>query len=265
MNKKALVGLSNMIGVVSIVLLVYWVFVYICITVFGFKVFRENLTETFYLSVLGILALMAAALMVNIMFNLTRIAERHNRDEVSGENRSFKRLGLVFGLSFPLVLALLYGGDYLTSSKKERKLVSAAKSIIESNLDKSTTLVNYSFTEEWLLQANDILNLYGGTDTHFPNVFVIVADSIDGSEVFLGFQDYYGWLNDTISPSKMSFLQKTTEAEREYLTTVFQGNNDDVRFSAHDGHYELFYPYFKNGKKIVFYLSEYQRYGKIGS
>jgi hypothetical protein len=62
MNNKALVRLSNIIGIISILLLVYWVFVFISIQVFGFKVFRENLTETFYLSVLGILALMFGAL-----------------------------------------------------------------------------------------------------------------------------------------------------------------------------------------------------------
>jgi hypothetical protein len=82
MNNKALVRLSNIIGIISILLLVYWVFVFISIQVFGFKVFRENLTETFYLSVLGILALMFGALIINVMFNLTRIAEKLNQDNV---------------------------------------------------------------------------------------------------------------------------------------------------------------------------------------
>ena len=40
MNNKALVRLSNVIGIVSIILLVYWTFIFISITVFGVKVFR---------------------------------------------------------------------------------------------------------------------------------------------------------------------------------------------------------------------------------
>lgn len=265
MNNKTLVRLSNIIGITSIILLVYWVFIYISITVFGLKVFRENLTETFYLSVVGILALMFGALIINVMFNLTRIAEKHNQDDVINAKTKSKKLGLIFGLSFPVVFGLLFGGDYLTSNKKEKMLISSAKSIIESNIEKSNKLVDYSFDVKWILETDDILDLYSKTDKHFPYVSVIVADSIDKSQIFLGFRDYYGKLNDTIPPNKKDFIHQTTKEEREYLTNVFYKNFDGVRFSASDGRYELFYPYFKKGKIIVLYFSDYQRYGKIGS
>lgn len=265
MNNKALVRLSNIIGITSIILLVYWVFIFISITVFGLKVFRENLTETFYLSVVGILALMFGALIINLMFNLTRIAEKHNQDNINNKKTTSKKFGLIFGLSFPLVFGLLFGGDYLTSIKKEKMLISSAKSIIESNIEKSNKLLNYSFDENWIIETSDILDLYAKTDKHFPYVSIIVADSIDKSRIFLGFRDYYGELNDTIPPLKKNFIQTTTEDEREYLTKVFFKNFDKVRFSASDGRYELFYPFFKDGKRIVLYFSDYQRYGKIGS
>ena len=265
MNNKTLVRLSNIIGITSIILLVYWVFIFISITVFGLKVFRENLTETFYLSVVGILALMLGALIINVMFNLTRIAEKHNHDDVTDSKRSYKKLGLTIGLSFPIIFGLLFGGDYLTSTKKEKMLVSSAKSIIENNISKSEKLVNYSFNEKWIIETNDIINLYSKTDKHFPYVLVIVADSIDESSVFLGFSEYYGELNDTIPPIKKDFIQKTTKEERDYLAKVFFKNYNGILFSANDGRYELFYPYFRNGKKIVLYFSDYQRYGKIGS
>ena len=116
-----------------------------------------------------------------------------------------------------------------------------------------------------IIETNDILALYSKTDKHFPCVSVIVSDSIDKSKVFLGFRDYYGKLNDTIQPIKKDFILKTTKVEREYLYKVFFKNLDEVRFSASDGRYELFYPYIKDGKRIVLYFSDYQRYGKIGS
>lgn len=265
MNNKSLVRLSNIIGIVSIILLVYWVFVFISITVFGLKVFRENITETFYLSVVGILALMFGSLIINVMFNLTRIAEKHNQDDLNVSKRTSKKLGLLFALSFPLVFGLLFGGDYLTSKKKEKMLISSAKEIIESNKEKSNKLLNYTFNESWIIETDDILDLYSKTDKHFPYVSVIITDSIDKSQVFLGFRDYYGKLNDTIQPIKKDFILKTTKVEREYLDKVFFKNLDEVRFSASDGRYEFFYPYIKDGKRIVLYFSDYQRYGKIGS
>lgn len=265
MNSKALVRLSNVIGITSIILLVYWVFIFISITVFGLKIFRENLTETFYLSVVGILALMLGALIINVMFNLTRIAEKHNQDYIENTQKTSKKFGLVFGLSFPLIFLLLYGGDYLTYSKIEKMLISSAKSIVENNMEKSNKLVNYSFNEKWINQTDNILDLYSKTDKNFPYVSVIVADSIDKSKVYLGFRHNYSKTNDTIFPTKKDFIQQTTEEERVYLKNVFYKNINEVRFSASDGQYELFYPYFKNGKKIVLYFSDYQRYGKLGS
>lgn len=265
MNNKSLVRLSNIIGIISIILLVYWVFVFISITVFGLKVFRENITETFYLSVVGILALMFGSLIINVMFNLTRIAEKHNQDDLNVSKQTSKKLGISFALSFPLVLGLLFGGDYLTSKKKEKMLIASAKQIIENNKEKSVKLLNYSFIESWIIETDDILDLYSKTDKHFPHVSVIVTDSIDESQVFLGFREYYGNLNDTLLPIKKDFILKTTKVEREYLDKVFFKDLDEVKFSASDGRYELFYPYKKDGKRIVLYFSDYQRYGKIGS
>ena len=43
MNPKRLVKLSNTVGSISIILLIYWVFTFVAIQVFELKVFRENI------------------------------------------------------------------------------------------------------------------------------------------------------------------------------------------------------------------------------
>jgi hypothetical protein len=255
MNAKQIVRLSNIIGITSILLLVYWVFTFIMIQVFGLKVFRENMTETFYLSVLGILALMVGSLIVNLMFNLTRIAEKHNLVRF-----------ITLLLIFPLIALILFGGDYLTSAKKEKMLVESAKSIIETNKANSDKLVNYTFSENYIKETSEILEILSGTDKNFPSVTLIVKDSIKGSPVYLGFNEYFGDnLKDTIKPQKSEYIYKTTQEERAYLNSVFDKKNEELRYSSHDGNYELFYPYKKNGKKVILYFSEQQRYGKLGS
>lgn len=264
MNNKILVRLSNFIGITAIILLVYWVFTFILIEVFGLKVFRENMTETFYLSVLGILALMLGALIINIMFNLTRIAQKHNADE--NQKPIAKKFIWSLLAIFPLIAILLFSGDYLTSKKKENLLVKSAKSIIETNENKSNNLINYSFDKKYIIETAKTLELFSETDKNFPSVTVIVKDTIDKSPVFLGFRDYFSFNSkDTIQPRKVDYIQKTTEQEREYLNNVFDKNNTEIRYSSHDGNYELFYPYRKGNKKIVLYFSDQQRYGKIGS
>ncbi|WP_461534247.1 hypothetical protein [Sinomicrobium sp.] len=264
MDPKKLVRLSNIIGIIAIILLVYWVFTFITIEVFGLKVFRKNLTETFYISVLGILALMVGALMINIMFNLTRIAQKHNKDEQPTKNITYA--GWIFLASFPVLLAILFGGNYLTSKQKERSLEESARSIVEANPSKSDFLVDYTFDEAWIIKASDILEILSKTDDNFPHVSILVRDAIEEEPVFLGFSShYYGSLTDSIQPEKKSFIRKTSQDERDYLNSVFDGRTTDYRYSSHNGRYELFYPYAKGKKCIVIYFSEYQRYGKIGS
>jgi hypothetical protein len=264
MTPRQLVKLSNIIGITAIVLLVYWVFTFITIQVFGLKVFRENMTETFYLSVLGILALMVGSLIINVMFNLTRIAENKNNDENNG--KSSKKMYLILLAIFPIIGMILFGGDYLTSSKKEKMLVNSAKSILEKNETNTAKLVNYEFTEKYMNETSTILGIYSETDKNFPSVNLLVKDSINGSPVYLGFNQYNSEeLNDTIKPQKIRHIYKTTQEEREYLDKIFSGKSEELRYSNHDGEYELFYPYKKGKKIIVLYFSEQQRYGKIGS
>lgn len=267
MNPKTLVRISNTIGIISIILLIYWVFVFMTVEVFGLKVFRENITETFYLSILGILALMFGALIINIMFNLTRIAQKHNNDNKSLKTKKSKIGIAILIVSFPFILGLLFGGDYLTSKKKEKLLIQSAESIIIDHSSKADKLVNYSFSENWIDETSDILNILSKTDKHFPHISVIVKDSIDDSKLFLGFRSHYGYIsvNDTIKPMKKEYILETTKQERDYLNKAFESKSDEIRFSAHDGNYELYYPYLKNDKIIVLYFSDYKRYGKIGS
>jgi hypothetical protein len=264
MDTKKVVRLSNVIGFASIVLLVYWVFTFVIINIFGLKVFRENMTEAYYLSILGIIALMAGSLIVNIMFNLTIIAERDKQYLINKKPNKLKYITLIS--IFPFILIILFGGDYLTAMKKQSMLINSAKSIIEVNNKNSDKLINYDFSEIYIKEAEDILNILSGTDKNFPTITLIVRDSIEDTPVFLSFDSSRSIRSDNtdnaVEPDKRNYIYKTKQEERDYLNRIFDKKSSELRFSAHDGHYELFYPFYKNGKIIVFYFSEYQQYGK---
>lgn len=265
MNLKKLVKLSNIVALIASVLLIYWVFVFISTQVFGFKIFREKISETFAMSILGLLALMGGSLIINVMFNLTRIAERHNRDEITNANFISKRLGWGFLLTFPIIFGFLFIGNYLTLQKKETLLINSAKSVVEKYPQKADILLNYQFDENWLTGMNDTLDMFRKTDKNFPEVLVIVKDSIDNDEVFLGFRNYTKTTDAQYQKTKRDFIFNTGKAERDYLNKVFDENYSEIKFSASDGKYELFYPVSKDGKKMVLYFSDFQRYGKLGS
>lgn len=276
MNMKKLVKLSNIIGIVSVLLLVYWVFAFILAQVFGLKVFREHIAEMFAMSVLGIIALMAGALMLNIMLNLTRIAERNQETAVAGGK---KTAWLLLAL-FPLLAALLFGGNYLSEQRKQRILLQSAERIVQSG--DTASLADYCFDLPYILQTADTLKLMEKENTAFRNVFLITPDTIGGKPVYLAFYDEadsYRNLAD-MQPAADGFTAKerdnvktvrkidhvytTDPADRAYLQQAFAGR-EGSRFRADGGNYTLYYPYRKNGKTVVLVFSDYQQYGKFGS
>ena len=257
-------------------LLVYWVFAFILAQVFGLKVFREHISEMFAMSVLGIIALMAGALMLNIMLNLTRIAERDQQTQGGGGRKTVWLLLAVF----PLLAALLFGGDYLSVRRKQQILLQTAERAVQSGA--AAALADYRFDLPYILQTADTLKLMEKENTAFRSVSLIAPDTIGGKPVYLAFYDEAdSYRNLTgVQPAADGFAAKerdnvktvrkidhvytTDPADRAYLQQAFAGR-EGSRFRVAGGNYTLYYPYRKNGKTVVLVFSDYQRYGKFGS
>ena len=284
MNAKKLVKATNIVGMVAVVLLVYWVFVLILSNVFGLKVFREYITEIFLMSILGIFAVMAGALILNIMLNLTRIAERGQEEESKGGRKTLYLLLAVF----PVLVALLFGGNYLTVQKKRQILTQSLERIVKDNPSQINALTDYRFDSAYIKKAALILELMSKEDSAFKAATVIVPDTIGNKQVYLAFSadshlsgideqapnaqgvgDDNGFVvtrngnKETIS--KTQYLYAPHLSEREYLQRVFAGQTNEIRYEVKDGNYSLCSPYRQNGKTIVLCFSDYQQYGKIGS
>jgi hypothetical protein len=265
MNAKSMVRLSNIVGSVAVLALAYWVLVYIVMEVFELRVFRQRTSASFGLSILGILAVMAGALMTNVMFNLTRIAERHNLDAASPSlpAPAARHLRMLVALSFPLLVVLLFIGDRYSSRQQELRMQASAQSIIASNPGYLAEILEYRFGREWILRTGDRVAFYKKLDKTFPGVAIIVRDEADGAPIFLKFNDNAsGHLprspeEDAVALRKTDFIAETSAEERAWLTAVFDGKRADPFFQKEGSRRDLFYPVTRNGRIVVFYFSEY--------
>ena len=294
MNIKQLVKASNVIALIGIALLIYWVFGLILMVVFGLRVFRENLTEMFAMSIMAILAVLIGSLIVNIMLNLTRIADKNQDDQTP--LKFGKKLFTGAILIFPLIAGVLFTGDYLSSQKKKQYLIQSAQQLVGHNHVTLDMLSNYRFERLYLDELNGKIGLLGDLNQDNQQITVIVPDTIDGTAVYLGFNSDRSYA-DAVTPAdasntallnngdaisyeetmtdgtkityylrKQSYIYRADLNQRAYLDKVFSQNSDEIYFDAHDGSYQVFYPYQVNGKTVaVLYFSDYMRYGKIGS
>lgn len=238
------------------------------------------------MSILGILAVMGGTLMLNIMLNLTRIAERGQGEEVRGGRKTVYLLLAVF----PILAALLFGGNYLTIQQKRDILIQSSERIVKDNSAQLDALADYRFDLAYIRKTSEILDLMAKDDSSFNAAMIIVPDKIGNKPVYLAFsadstrltlsdevvpaanQNAEGSDNfvvnrngEKVAVKKTDYVYSPNLKEREYLQKVFAGQTQEMRYEAEDGHYSLCHPYRKNGKTIVLCFSDYQEYGKIGS
>lgn len=259
----SIVKVTNKVALVTVAILMYWVFIFVCSTAFGFKVFRENMTEVFLLSILGIFAILAGSIILNIMYNLTAIAEGRKVEETGKPSRGFRPVAIFLG-SLVAVFLLLYLGDLATSKRKEAYLVSAASDLVKEQSDTISRLAQYSFNREYLEGVSENIKLLRKVEEKFPAITVIVKDNIQDKPYLLGF-NFYVHLSKDKEPQKADYILSTSSEERQYLYSVFDGETSKHWFSSHDGRYEMYYPVKTESGTIVLHLAQRSRYGKFGS
>lgn len=267
MNPKKIVKLSNYIGLIAIFCLIYWVFTFICITVFDLKIFQVQMTEIFFLSIFSIIAVMSGSLMINIMFNLTRIAEKHNSDQ-NYTNRNSKIWICLLLLLFPLIIGMLYAGHRFSMHERQQILISSANSVLTNYNQHIQDISDYHFDKEWINNTSQSLQLLSSTDSQLPNIRVIVSDQLEnGSKTYLIFSKYHISNNSTDSPpKKIDYLLTTDQQRREYLNEAFKNPKIGIRYERVDSNFLLFVPYQHKNKTVIFLFSDYyDAYGKTGS
>ena len=268
-----IVKVTNKIALITVFLLIYWVFIFVVNTVFNFKVLKENLTEIFLMSIFGIFSILFGAIILNIMYNLTAIAERSPRDTAEsgpGSDGDSDRKGsgklpiVLFVASLAAITFFLYYADLRTSQKKEEFLVSSAEIVLEDQSDIVERLSDYSFSKEYIENANEDITVLSKIEEKYPNVTVIVRDQIQSNSVLLGFNGRSS-VPDNEEPKKSRFILSTSSEERDYLNSIFDGAGEEHRFASQNGRYEIYYPAKTDKGTIVIHMSQRSRYGKIGS
>lgn len=263
MNPRKIVKLSNYIGLVAIFCLVYWVFIFMSMTILDLKIFQEQVTEAFFLSIFSIIVVMIATLMINIMFNLTRIAEKHNTDQQYANTRSKLWVGLLI-ISFPVLFGALILGHNLSMSKRQQLLISSAHSVLKNYSQSIQSISAYHFDPDWIKTTKESLTVLSKTDSEFPRISVIVKDQLDnGSTVYLSFDDnrYSSRDENDNAPTKIDFLLATTQQQREYLDRAFKDPHVEVYYERNRNDYKLFVPYQHEGNTVVFSFGDYYPYG----
>jgi hypothetical protein len=265
MNRDRIIKLTSHVAVITALVLLYWVFIYVVVDVFGLKVFRKNITQTFEMSILGILAVLSGALIVNLVLNLSKIGEvmAQRAGAPSGPKEKMSRLyPVLFVLLFPVLFLLLYAGDLASTAKKKNLLLQSAHYVATESRADFERMADYSFDSAYVTVTGKALTRISREYEGLFRIAIIIEEKVGEGRTFLLFTGAAYWherVRDTVE-----FVYSGSQEERAYLRQVFAGGHMDPRFSAHDGFYELYYPIETASRIVVLYLSTRGSFGKLG-
>ncbi len=265
MNKRKIVNATNKIALTATCILLYWILIFSVSTVYEFKVFEENITQLFTISIMGIIGIMFSTLIVNIMFNLTIIADnvmRKDSEEAAEKEKKKPIILWIFIASFPLVCGLLYLGDVRTNHVKEKQLVESASFLVKDNLDRFDI---FAYDTLDSLNSGKIISLAGflsKQDNDLGKLDIIVQDKIDNKNVYLRF-DFDSYVPGKFD--KASFIYSCSKQEREYLNSRYSNETKEYLYEAKENDFELHYPVVTKKRLIILHFTDYKRYGSFGS
>jgi ABC-type multidrug transport system fused ATPase/permease subunit len=264
LDHKKIVKLTNVIGLIAVLALFYWIVIWSVNEIFGLRVFRETLSESFSYSIAGILALLAGALTLNVMLNLSFIAENTAKKSAAGKLKSNLPVWLIsFAVILLISIILMFAGDYGTTKKREKALENSARMILSKYSGALENISRYNFSSEWQKEVMETFTLIEKVDADFNSIHLLVPDQINGNAVYLSFRNYYYPKNAT-NDLKINYIVRLTSEERAYLDKVFNQNYSGKYFKASKGQYQLYLPYESRGGKVVFSFSNYEAYGQYG-
>jgi len=163
----------------------------------------------------------------------------------------------------PIIIILLFLGNYLSEKKVEKEIKHSAEEIIvsyESELDK---IINYTFEKDWINNSINLFSLMTRLDHNIYNISVILEDEINGNSVYLIFGSARDVIKEEAILNKIDFVRRNSLDERKYLEKVFKDNYNEKYFISHTRAYNLFIPYEKNGNRVVLFFSNRRDYGSL--
>lgn len=263
-TKVKLVNVSTWVMLVTISFVALFFVGFVVSTTFDLNVFAER-TSTFIFSFIGFSAvLIFCSAILNVSLNIGLIADsRLHEIKDPGQGFSLKRFGIAAFLLVTLLVAFMFGGNYLSRMNEKNKLVGAAESVTRqyaTSIDKIPAMLTDTTQFK---ELEPLIEFLAGQRQEFTWVEVITEGRYDGQLTYFQFDKYSN--ASVLKPGFTSNFYKCDEHDCDYLEKFFKGETTDIHFWMEDSHYKVYMPFTKGSKKFILLFTEQQRYGKVGS
>ncbi len=264
-TKFKLVKLTVSIILLTIGGIIIWFFGLMLTLTFNLNVFDQG-SMGFMASILGgALVLAACSALLNLVLNLSIIAEKSVTAEEKNESSPVNyKSAAIFAGALLLTAVFLFAGDYLSRKSFRNKLTAEVHDIIArypKSIEKIGTLIQDKKSQN---EIPAILSFLSKLKHEFPSVILITSGTFNGEKAFMKITPYTQE-HDLLKPGIYNSFYECGKKDCDYLAQVFSGKSNEKYFWNENDNYYYYIPYGSGENTYILLFSKLQRYGKIGS
>lgn len=231
--------------------------------------FRETTTSFLVAAFAGVAGFAAVLVLLNVATNMSLIADAKIAELRIESQPSVLRKWLIgFGLAAAVLVALVFGGTYLSKERFLRVVHTQADDVLRANktlLEEISRLLASGKGEDYK-RITEIRTFLQNQRSGLPQLTVIYSGKFTDKLAFYRVNEYFPEYQETRTYIP-SYFTCTQNLDCEYLTRFFSGEKVDIleKYTFRDDQFYIYVPFIGNEARFVLLFDRRNSYGKLGS
>jgi hypothetical protein len=231
--------------------------------------FRETTTSFLIAAFAGLAGVAAVLVLLNVASNMSVIADAKIAElRIDPRPSVLTKWLLAFGLAAAALVALVFGGTYLSKEKFLGVVHTQADEVLKANknlLEEISRRLATGKTEDHRRIA-EIRTFLQNQRSGFPQLTVIYSGKFADKLAFYRVNEYFSDDQETKAYTP-AYFTCTQNLDCEYLTRFFSGEKVDTlqKYTVRDDQFYIYMPFVGSETRFVLLFDRRNSYGKFGS
>jgi hypothetical protein len=231
--------------------------------------FRETTTSFLVAAFAGLAGVAAVLVLLNVATSMSLIADAKIAELRIEPRRSVLTKWLLgFGLAAAAIVALVFGGTYLSKEKFLGVVHAQADEVLKANqnlLEEISRRLATGKLEDYKRIA-EIRTFLQNQRSGLPQLTVIYSGKFADKMAFYRVEEYFDQYPETKAYTP-TYFTCTQNLDCEYLTRFFSGKKVDIlqKYTIRDDQFYIYMPFVGSEARFVVLFDRRNSYGKVGS
>lgn len=231
--------------------------------------FRETTTSFLVAAFAGLAGVAAVLVLLNVATNISLIADAKIAElRIESRQGVLRKWLIAFGLVAAVLVALVFGGTYLSKERFLGVVHAQADDVLRANknlLEEISRLLASGKAEDYKRVA-EIRTFLQNQRSGLPQLTVVYSGRFADKLAFYKVNEYFPEYQETRTYTP-TYFTCTQNLDCEYLKRFFSGEKVDIlqKYTLREDQFYIYMPFIGNEARFVLLFDRRNTYGKLGS